>query len=116
MVARSADTQLHHSLPLLVLTVSGMLGLYLVPPLAAIGWPLHGDFAVAAFGLIGWLAMSLAYWPTVRLYRLGPHWALTLPLAAALYTAMTIDSALQYRRGKGGRWKGRVGAPAAPPP
>jgi hopene-associated glycosyltransferase HpnB len=116
MVARSADTQLRHSLPLLVLTVVGMFGLYLLPPLAAIAWPLHGDAAVAALGLAGWLAMSLIYWPTVRLYRLGPHWALTLPLAAALYTAMTIDSALQYRRGRGGRWKGRVGAPAAPPP
>jgi hypothetical protein len=29
-----------------------------------------------------------------------------LPLAAALYTAMTIDSALQYRRRRGGLWNG----------
>jgi hypothetical protein len=35
---------------------------------------------------------------------------LTLPLTAAFYTAMTIDSALQYRRGNGGRWKGRIAA------
>ncbi|MGH6913674.1 MAG: hypothetical protein ACREH3_08205, partial [Geminicoccales bacterium] len=29
---------------------------------------------------------------------------------------MTIDSALQYRRGSGGRWKGRVAAPMTPRP
>jgi hypothetical protein len=31
-----------------------------------------------------------------------------LPLAAALYAAMTVDSAIQHRRGVGGRWKGRA--------
>jgi hopene-associated glycosyltransferase HpnB len=110
MVARYADTQLGHSLPLLALTVLAMLGLYLVPPLALIAWPLHGSSTVAALGLAGWLCMTAAYWPTVRLYRLHSYWALTLPLAAALYTAMTVDSALQHRRGNGGRWKGRVAA------
>ena len=108
MVARYADTQLGHSLPLLALTVLAMLGLYLVPPLAVIAWPLHGLSTVAALGLAGWLCMTVAYWPTVQLYRLHSHWALTLPLAAALYTAMTVNSALQHRRGNGGRWKGRV--------
>jgi hopene-associated glycosyltransferase HpnB len=113
MVARTADTQLGHSAALLVLTVLGMLGLYLVPPLAVIGWPLHGEADSAALGLGAWLCMARAYWPTLRLYRLGAHWSLTLPLAGALYTAMTLDSALQYRRGRGGRWKGRVAAPVA---
>jgi hopene-associated glycosyltransferase HpnB len=108
MVARYADTQLGHSLPLLVLTVLAMLGLYLVPPLALLAWPLHGLSTVAALGLAGWLCMTVAYWPTVRLYRLHSYWALMLPLAAALYTAMMVDSAFQHRRGNGGRWKGRV--------
>lgn len=113
MVVRYADTQLRHSLPLLALAVLAMHGLYLVPPLAVIGWPLHGSSTVAALGLVAWLCMTLAYWPTVRLHHLRPYWALTLPLAAALYTVMMIDSALQYRRGTGGRWKGRKGLPAA---
>jgi hopene-associated glycosyltransferase HpnB len=108
MVARYADTQLGHSLPLLALTVLAMLGLYLVPPIALIGWPLHGSSTVAALGLAGWLCMTVAYWPTVRLYRLHSYWALALPLAAALYTAMMVDSAWQHRRGNGGRWKGRI--------
>jgi hypothetical protein len=45
------------------------------------------------------------------LYRLATSWLLSLPLAAALYIAMTVDSAIQYRRGTGGRWKGRVFLP-----
>jgi len=116
MVVRYADTQLGHSLSLLALTVLAMLGLYLVPPLAVLSWPLHGSPVVAALGLAGWSCMTLAYWPIVRLHGLRPYWALTLPLAAVLYTAMTVDSALQHRRGNGGRWKGRVAALALSPP
>jgi hopene-associated glycosyltransferase HpnB len=113
-VARYADTRLGHSRSLLVLAVLAMLDLYLVPPLALLSWPLHGSSSVAALGLAGWLCMTLAYWPIVRLHCLRPYWALTLPLAAVFYTAMTIDSALQYRRGRGGRWKGRIAAPPVP--
>ena len=115
MVARYADTRLGHSRSLLVLAVLAMLVLYLVPPLALIGWPLHGSSTVAALGLAGWLCMTLAYWPIVRLHRLRPYWAMTLPLAAVFYTAMTIDSAWQYRHGRGGRWKGRIEAPRTQP-
>jgi hopene-associated glycosyltransferase HpnB len=114
MVARYADTHLGHSLSLLVLAVLAMLVVYLVPPLALIGWPLHGSSTVAALGLAGWLCMALAYWPIVRLHRQRPYWALTLPIAAVFYTAMTIDSAWQYRRGRGGRWKGRIAASPVP--
>jgi hopene-associated glycosyltransferase HpnB len=115
MVARTADTQLGHSAGLLALTVPAMIALYLVPPLALVSWPMHGSLYVAALASVAWLCMASAYWPTLRLYGLGALWSLTLPLAGALYTAMTIDSALQYRRGMGGRWKGRVAAPVALP-
>ena len=115
MVARYADTRLGHSWSLLVLAVLAMLVFYLVPPLALIGWPLHGSSTVAALGLAGWLCMTVAYWPIVRLHRQRPYWALTLPLATVFYTAMTIDSAWQYRHGRGGRWKGRIEAPRTQP-
>ena len=36
--------------------------------------------------------------------------AFALPLVAAAYTAFTIESALQYWRGRGGQWKGRYQA------
>jgi hopene-associated glycosyltransferase HpnB len=115
MVARYADTRLGHSRSLLMLAVLAMFVFYLVPPLALIGWPLHGSSTVAALGLAGWLCMTLAYWPIVRLHRQRPYWALTLPVAAVFYTAMTIDSAWQYRHGRGGRWKGRIEAPRTQP-
>jgi hypothetical protein len=52
--------------------------------------------------------MGSAYWPTLSLYR-QPLWKIvTLPLAALLYTAMTVDSALRHWRGRGGQWKGRT--------
>ena len=37
-----------------------------------------------------------------------------LPAVAAFYTLMTLDSALRWRRGEGGRWKGRRNTPARP--
>ena len=113
MVARTADTQLGHSLPLLAATVLAMVLTFAVPPLAALAWPLHGDAVAAGLGGIAWLAMIAAYRPTVGAYGLGPVWLLSLPLAALLFVAMTVNSARQHRRGIGGRWKGRVLTPEA---
>lgn len=108
MVVRTADTQLDHSLLKLAGTVAGMALIYLSPPVAVLAWPLHQEVAIGMSGLLGWLTMSFAYWPTLRLYRASILWAPTLPLAALLYTVMTIDSARRYRHGKGGVWKGRA--------
>jgi hypothetical protein len=58
--------------------------------------------------LLAMSCMSVCCLPTVRLYRLAPFWTLSLPLAALLYIAMTIDSAIRHRRGVGGHWKGRM--------
>lgn len=108
MVARTAFTQLHYSGWLLLLALLGMGLVYLVPPIAALGGALTGHGWVAIVGVITWLLISLAYLPTVRLYRLSPVWALTLPAIALLYNLMTLDSALRHWRGVGGAWKGRV--------
>jgi hypothetical protein len=48
----------------------------------------------------------------LRLYRLSPARAPSLPLIAAMYAAMTADSARRHYRGRGGEWKGRVIPPA----
>ena len=109
MVARSAFTQLRYSGLLLAGTVLGMALLYLAPPLLL----LTGEPRAMALGGIAWLLMSIAYLPTVRYHGLSPLWALTLPLAALLYLAMTVDSARRYWWGRGSRWKGRdYGKPA----
>ena len=44
----------------------------------------------------------------VRFYRLPPAWTLTLPAAAVLFLAMTLESAINYWRGIKAKWKGRV--------
>jgi hopene-associated glycosyltransferase HpnB len=107
MVARTAYTQLRYSPWLLAGTVAGMLLLYAAPVAAVALGIARRRPLLAVAGLVAWGTMSAAYAPTVRLYRL-PLWrALTLPLAAILYTAMTIDSARRHARGKGGTWKGR---------
>jgi hopene-associated glycosyltransferase HpnB len=115
MVARSAYTQLRYSPAMLAGTVLGVLWLYLLPPAAAIGGlaglAAGGGAVAAAFavaGLAGWLIMAVTWVPVLRLYGLSPLRAFALPAVAALYTAMTADSARRHYAGRGGEWKGRA--------
>jgi hypothetical protein len=97
---------LHYSPLLLAGTIAGMGLTYLAPPLLA----LFASGLARALGLAAWLAMAVAFQPTLRLYRVSPLWGIALPAIAFCYTVFTLDSALQYARGKGGMWKGRVQA------
>ncbi|MEO1311022.1 MAG: glycosyltransferase [Pseudomonadota bacterium] len=108
MVARTAYTQLNHSLVFLAGSLIGLFVVYLAGPLAMILWPLHGYGLAAAAGFIAWALMARAYRPTSSLYRRIWPEAFGLPLAAALYMAMTASSAWRWMRGRGGEWKGRV--------
>lgn len=110
MVARSAFTQLRHSWALLLLTVIAMFWLYLVPPLLVLSAPWHRDTAALALGIGAWALQALSFAPTLALYGRHPIWGFSLPLAGALYTAMTVDSALRHRRGQGAVWKNRAQA------
>lgn len=103
MIARSAFTQLHHSAALLCAVICAMTITYIAPVLllGSGHWP-------AAFGLTAWLLMTVAYWPTLRLYGLSPLWAPVLPIAALFYLCATVFSGLQYWAGHGGVWKGRL--------
>ena len=58
-----------------------------------------------------WLLMGIAYEPTLRLYARPPWSVLTLPVAAFLFTVMTVDSARHHWQGQGGVWKGRSYGP-----
>ncbi len=109
MVARTAFTQLNHSLPLLAATVLGLCVVYLAPPLL-----LLADGAAAWLGLAAWAAMALCYAPMLRFYRRSLWWAPLLPAVAAVYLAATIRSAWLHYRGRGGEWKGRVLWPSPP--
>ena len=67
-----------------------------------------GAWITAAAGLAGWALLTASYVPIQRLYRLPAWRALALPVAAALYGAMTFDSARRHWSGRGGEWKGRI--------
>jgi hopene-associated glycosyltransferase HpnB len=113
MVARTAFTQLGYSFGLLFISLAGMTLLYALPPVGLLlGWTM-GGWAIALSAGLAWMLMTIAYWPTIRLYKLAPLWVLTLPLVGILYTLMTLDSAVRHTQGRGGAWKGRVYATSA---
>lgn len=108
MVARTAYTQLNYSPLNLLGTVLGMILVYLVPPLALLGLAWFDDPVSAIAVGSAYALMAGVYLPTVRFYGQPVLAALLLPVAAILYTGMTIDSAWRHWRGVGGGWKGRV--------
>jgi hopene-associated glycosyltransferase HpnB len=114
MVARSAYDQLHYSPAILLGTVVGMALLYLVAPLATIGgiaaaaFAVPGSLLLAALGALAWCLMTTSFLPILR-HHTSARWpAVFLPVAGALYAAMTIASAWRHRTGRNGSWKGRT--------
>jgi hopene-associated glycosyltransferase HpnB len=107
MVARSAYTQLRRSPWILAATLIGLVAVYVGPPTAVIAGAVTGDGWLAATGAIAFATIIATYLPTVRYYGLGWPWALTLPVAASVYAAMTADSARRHWQGRGVEWKGR---------
>jgi hopene-associated glycosyltransferase HpnB len=109
MIARCAFAQLGYSAPALLGTVAAMAVVYLAPPVLLLAGPLPASILGAA----SWVGMSAAFVPVLRLYRCPVALAPLLPAAALFYTAATVWSAVQYWRGRGGRWKGRFQAAPA---
>lgn len=103
MVSRTAFTQLRYSALLLVATTAIML-LVFAAPVASLFLP---DTAAVAAACLALAAMSLSYLPVVRFYELPLVWVLTLPVAAALFLAMTWTSAMNYWQGTRAQWKDR---------
>jgi hopene-associated glycosyltransferase HpnB len=111
MIARSAYAQLDYSPLILAGAVLGMIVTYLAAPLIAIFAPSPWRWA----GVAAWALMALSFQPTLRFYRRSPLWGLALPAIGALYTAFTLQSAIDVWRGRGGAWKGRAQALAGRP-
>ncbi len=107
MVARSAFAELRYSPLRLAGAVAGMALVYLAPLLLAV----FAQGLAQAAGALAWAMMALALTPTLRLYQRPLAGGLALPAIAATYVAFTMDSAIQYWRGRGGYWKGRIQAP-----
>jgi len=105
-VARSAFAQLGYSKAMLLGTVLGMLVVYAAAPFVALfAW----NIAQLA-GWATWAIMALSFQPMLRFYRLSPLWGIALPVIGGFYAAFTLDSAIQFWRGRGGMWKGRAQA------
>jgi len=124
MVTRSAFTQLRHSWVLVGFTLAGMAVLFGVPfvdtvlvtarliPMRSVDLV----FLMSASSGFSMGFMITAYSPFLRLYRMPVVWGLTLPAAAAIYAAMTVESAWIHSFGGGPEWKGRRSASTEPRP
>ena len=108
MVSRSAFTQLRYSTWLLLLATVLMAVTLLAPVVGVLAAAFAAEPRLALLAGGAWLAMGVAYWPLVTFYRLPAAWVLTLPLAAALFLAMTWSSAFGYWRGTRANWKNRA--------
>jgi hopene-associated glycosyltransferase HpnB len=117
MVQRSAFVQLRYRWELLVLVLAGLAALVSSPPVvvAVALWGLGWGPAAAAEPLaraavaagLAWGLQAAALLPSVRHHRVPAGYAVTLPLAAVFYGAMTFCSAWDHWWGRGSRWKGR---------
>lgn len=104
MVARTAYTQLNYSLILLLLCTIIMVSMFWCAPFAFL---LLSDTKTYMISSIAWIAMFLAYRPTLTYYHRSPFWVFALPVIGTLYLAMTWTSAIRYWRGERARWKDR---------
>ena len=108
MISRSAYAELRYSPLRLVGAIVGMALVFAAPAVIAL---LPTDLVGLEAGLIAataWIAMLGAIQPMLLFYRRSVFWGFALPLAGAIYAAFTLNSAIQYWRGRGGLWKGRV--------
>jgi hypothetical protein len=106
IVARSAFAQLRYSTMRLIGVIIGMAVIFIVPPLVSLFGAGEARFAAA----LAWLCMAVSLQPMLRFYGRTPLSGLAFPLIALFYAAFTVVSAVQFWRGRGGRWKGRVQA------
>jgi hypothetical protein len=110
MISRSAYAELRYSPLRLAGTLAGMALVFAAPAVVTL---LPADVVGLEAKLIAattWIAMLGAIQPMLAFYRRSPLWGLALPLTGAVYAAFTLNSAIQYWRGRGGLWKGRVQA------
>jgi hypothetical protein len=59
---------------------------------------------------MAWAIMAVLFQPMLHYYRRSPLWGIAMPAIAGFYTWATIMSAVHYRQGRGGMWKGRAQA------
>ena len=103
MIARTAYTQLRHSLVLLIFCTALLTAGFVLPPAGLFS----ADPAIRTTALAALLLMAASYLPTLRYYGMNPAWCAAFPFAGALYLLMTWSSAWRYWTGTGAAWKQR---------
>ncbi len=103
MVTRTAFCQLRYS-PVLLAGTTVIMAMVFWLPVAGLFFPAAGAKVMSACALA---ASIMTYLPTLKFYERSQGWAVTLPLIATLYLAMTWSSAMRFWVGAGSDWKGR---------
>jgi len=103
MVSRTAYEQLNHSIILLIISICGMIAIYLLPFINL----LIQKNNLLILNIFSILLMIISFIPTAKFYKLSPAFYLSLPFSSLIYMLMTIDSAYNYYYKNGNIWKGR---------
>lgn len=116
MVSRSAFAQLGYRWSLLPPTLVALAALVISPPWV-IGTSLSGLFLgseaapslvrALLWGASTWILQARALLPAVLHHRVARRFAWGLPLAGALFAAMTVASAARHLAGRQPRWRDR---------
>ena len=107
MVSRTAFEQLNNSITILLLSIFGLIILYLLFPLIIILSLFNFEILNFVLALFGYSIISVIYLPTIKFYNLSKFNALLLPFSALIYIFITLNSAINYYLGYGNVWKAR---------
>ena len=107
MVSRTAFEQLNNSITILLLSIFGLIVLYLLFPFVIILSLFNFEILNFVLALIGYSIISVIYLPTIKFYNLSKFNALVLPFSALIYISITLNSAINYFLGFGNVWKER---------
>ena len=104
MVSRTAYEQLNHSIFLLIVSIFGMITIYILP---FINLLVQNSSYLITLNFFSILLMTISFIPTAKFYNLSFPFYFSLPFSSLIYMLMTINSASNYYFKDGNIWKGR---------
>lgn len=104
MVSRTAYEQLNHSILLLIVSIFGMITIYILP---FINLLIQNNSDLIILNFFSILLMTISFLPTARFYNVSLLFYFSLPFSSLIYMLMTINSASNYYFKNGNIWKGR---------
>ena len=104
MITRTAYEQLNNSILVLIVSIIGMVMIYLMPFINLIH---QNSINLIIINLASIFLMFLSFLPTAKFYNLNFVFYFSLPISSIIYMLMTINSAYNYYFKNGNVWKGR---------